>query len=127
MGICALIVDDEPDIRELIAMSIRAANEGLSVCGEAAAGAEAIDIVEEKEPGVVVLDERMPGMSGIDTARELLRRRPDQQIVLCSAYLDTELRRTAESIGIRACFSKTEIDRIPVALKAMAAEKADEG
>lgn len=122
MEINTLIVDDEPDIRQLIAMAIEAANQGLSVCGEAGDGTTALDLAEAVDPEVVVLDERMPGMTGLETATELLRRRPGQAIVMCSAYLDVALRKAAEKVGIRMCLAKNEVHRIPEVLWSVTAE-----
>jgi DNA-binding NarL/FixJ family response regulator len=119
--ISTLIVDDEEDIRVLIRMVIKTGGEDLSVCGEAADGAEALDHIDEQDPDVVILDQRMPGLSGIDTAREILKRRPGQGIVLCSAFLDTELRREAEAAGIRVCLPKGDIRRIPEVLRKVGA------
>lgn len=113
MHIGALIVDDEEDIRTLIRIIIEAANQGLFVCGEAADGAQALARVQEADPQVIVLDERMPGLSGIETAALILEKRPGQKIVMCSAYLDPELRRKAEAVGIKVCLTKGDIRRIP--------------
>lgn len=116
MHIGALIVDDEEDIRELIRLVIEAANQGLFVAGEAADGQEAIARVQETDPAVIVLDERMPVLGGLETAKAILEKRPGQRIILCSAYLDPELRRRAEAVGITVCLMKSEIPRIPEAL-----------
>jgi len=118
--ISVLIVDDEEDIRLLIRTVIRTAGDDLAICGEAADGADAIEMLEHEHCDVVVLDQRMPGMTGIETATELLRRHPEQHIVLCSAYLDTELRHEAEAAGISECLGKGEIRRIPQVIRAIA-------
>ncbi|MCA1711492.1 MAG: response regulator [Actinobacteria bacterium] len=60
----ALIVDDDADMRFLVRMTIEIANEGLSVAGEAATGDEALRSISSDRPGVVVLDYRMPGLTG---------------------------------------------------------------
>ena len=117
----ALVVDDEADIRALVRMLIEAANRGLFVAGEAADGQEALDRIEELEPTVVVLDERMPGMTGVETAKLILAKRPGQRIILCSAYMDPELRARAEAHGIRVCLTKGEIGRLPQTLRELAA------
>lgn len=120
MSVGTLIVDDEEDIRLLIRMVIEAANQGLFVAGEAADGAEALERADEVEPAIVVLDQRMPGMSGIETATELRARRPGQRIVLCTAFLDQELQREAESVGISACLGKGDIPRLAATLMELA-------
>ena len=119
--ISVLIVDDEEDIRLLIRTVIRTAGDDLAVCGEAADGADAIDLLEHEHADVVILDQRMPGMTGIEAATEILRRHPEQRIVLCSAYLDPELRREAEATGILDCLGKGEIRRIPQIVRQIAA------
>jgi YesN/AraC family two-component response regulator len=115
--ISVLIVDDEDDIRMLMRMVIQGAGDDLAVAGEAADGREALEIFERDEVDVVVLDQRMPGLSGIDTAIKMLEMRPRQKIVMCSAFLDTELRREAEAHGIAKAIGKRDIDRLPQVLR----------
>jgi EAL domain-containing protein (putative c-di-GMP-specific phosphodiesterase class I)/DNA-binding response OmpR family regulator len=66
-----LVVDDDADLRGLIALALRRA--GLSVL-EAGDGESALDIINGEIVGVVVCDVGMPGMSGIDVVQELRRR-----------------------------------------------------
>lgn len=120
MHIGALIVDDAEDVRMLVRLLIDAANHGLFVAGEAASGPEALDRLDEIDPAVVVLDERMPGMSGLETATIILRHRPGQAMLLCSAYVDDDLRRRAEAVGIRVCLTKDHLAELPAALVALA-------
>jgi YesN/AraC family two-component response regulator len=119
--ISALIVDDEDDIRLLVRMVIQNGGPDLTVAGEAADGREALEIFAEANPDVVILDQRMPGLSGIETAQEMLRMKPTAKIVMCSAYLDTDLRREAESVGISMAIAKREIDRLPQVLRELVA------
>ena len=111
-----LIVDDEDDMRALVRATIEIANEGLSVAGEAPDGETAVSIVREQHPEVVVLDHRMPGSSGLDTARQILAEDPDQAIVLFSSYLDRDVKRTAERLGVRVCLAKDDIRQLPDAI-----------
>ena len=115
--ISVLIVDDEEDIRLLMRMVIRNGGQDLSVAGEAADGREALEIFGREEVDVVVIDQRMPGLSGIETAQQMISERPGQKIVMCSAYLDTELRQEAEAAGISASIAKREINRLPQVLR----------
>jgi len=116
-----LVVDDEDDMRALVSATIEMADEGLMVAGEAADGEEAIAMWREQRPKVVVLDERMPGPSGVETAQRILAEDPEQAIVLFTAYPDPDLFRTAMQLGIRYCLSKPEIRRLPDALWALGA------
>jgi two-component system, NarL family, invasion response regulator UvrY len=107
-----LIVDDEPDIRLVLRLTMRPW-ERLEVVGEAGSGSEAIAICEQSRPSIVLLDQMMPGMTGLETAREILHRWSDQLIVLCSAYLDEDIRIAAEEVGIRAAISKDKLQAVP--------------
>ena len=117
MHIGVLIVDDEEDIRLLMRTLIEAVNVELFVLGEAATGEEAMEQVRELDPQVVVLDERMPGMTGVETATHILRNRPGQRMILCSAYLDDALSESAIAAGVKICISKHEVQEIPELLR----------
>lgn len=112
----ALIVDDDDDMRFLLRVLIEAANEGLAVAAEARSAEEAVVQWREHQPDVVVLDNRMPGRSGLEVAAEILAEQPDQSIILFSAFLDDETIARAEALGVRACLSKDRYDELPAAL-----------
>lgn len=111
--VAALIVDDEEDLRLLVRLAINAHNQGLYLCGEARSGAEAIELLAERSADVVVLDQMMPGMSGLETAARILERNPDQRIVLFSAFIDAELERVALRSGITRCLRKDRVETLP--------------
>lgn len=113
VSINVLIVDDEADIRDLFRIVIEGSGRPITVCGEARNGTEALDMIEAVKPDIVVMDERMPGMTGCATAAEILRRRPLICIILCSAYLEPSLTHRAEAAGVRVCLPKGDIARIP--------------
>lgn len=117
MKIGALLVDDEPDVRLLLRKMIETENDGLFIAGEAADGQEALDAIDRCNPSVIVIDERMPAMTGMEAAAIILARHPGRPIVLCTAHLDDELRERAVAVGIASCVSKREIATIPLLLK----------
>jgi two-component system nitrate/nitrite response regulator NarL len=116
-----LIVDDHEDIRLLVRALIRTANQELRVSGEAATGEEALASLDDIDPSVVLLDHMMPGMTGLETAREILIRRPDQRIILFSAYMTEELCREARSLGVVGCLPKDDVGRVADAIRVAAA------
>ena len=120
MKIPTLIVDDDPDIRLLARLLIEAANDGLTVAGEAASGTEALARLDECRPTVAVVDYMMPELTGIETARQMRERCPALSIVLFSAYLTTEIESTAKALGISACLSKSNAHRLPDVLRQLA-------
>ena len=81
-----LIVDDSPftvrQLRRLIEES------GHKVCGETLTGLEAITAYSELKPDLVLMDLNMPGLSGTDAVKTLMRRDPNARIILCSASPD---------------------------------------
>lgn len=118
-----LIADDEEDMLLLLRVVIRVANDGLEVIGEARSGREAVDrfVADTSGFDVVVLDNRMPTLSGLEAAAEILRARPDQAIVLYSAHLDDQVRAEASALGVRVCLHKNEIETLPDVIRTLAA------
>ena len=51
-------------------------------------------------PDVVLLDQRMPGLSGLETAEVILREKPNQAVILFTAFLDPAVRQSAERLGV---------------------------
>jgi DNA-binding NarL/FixJ family response regulator len=121
IDIPTLVVDDQPDIRLLIRVLIDMADEGLGVVGEAANGTEALERAKEVNPLVVVLDEMMPGMDGVETASRLRASRPAQIVILCSAYLDEDVVARALAAGIVQCVPKARVDELPDIIRAAVA------
>ncbi len=97
-----LIVDDESDVRLLLTLLINKENHGLHVVAEAASGQEAIDVHRDLDLDVVVLDHRMPGLTGLETASAMLAESPHLPIVLYSAFTDERMEAEAREIGVRA-------------------------
>jgi len=119
-----LVADDESDLRLLVGVALRAA--GYTVVDEASDGDEALAVMARLGPplvpAVMILDNKMPGLSGLEVAERVLAKLPAQPIILFSAYLDTELVRRATEIGIRGCLAKTDIARLPALIAAMVAD-----
>ena len=113
-----LVVDDQADVRLLIRVVIDTANEGLRVVAEAASGSEALDLAETVDPAVVILDEMMPGMDGVETASLMRSRRPAQIVILCSAYLDDEVVARARAAGVVECVPKNNVGDLPDIIRA---------
>jgi two-component system response regulator AlgR len=80
-----LIVDDEPPARDRLRQLLEDSGEH-EVVGEAGNGREALDIAARDNPDVVLLDIRMPGMDGIETAHHLNRTDAPPAVVFTTAY-----------------------------------------
>ncbi len=122
-----LIVDDADDIRFLVQQLVVAAGADYKVAGEASTGEEAIERWRELRPQVIVLDHLMPGLSGLDTAERILAEEPGLPILLFTAYRDEGVVRRATRLGIRACVSKADLNRLTAELRAVANELRGDG
>ncbi|HLG01014.1 MAG TPA: response regulator transcription factor [Acidimicrobiia bacterium] len=115
--VTALIVDDDIDIRALVRVVLEASELGIHVVAEAVDGEEAVAVFERlvppPVPAIVILDNRMPYLSGIEAAEEMRRIVPLQHIVLFTAYLTPALAARAKKAGIDACLSKSDVEELP--------------
>ena len=92
-----LIVDDEDRFREALSSQLKL--RGYNVL-DTASGEDAIKIVRHENPEVVVLDQRMPRMDGIQTLKELKKIRPEVQIIMHTGHGCTESARVTGKHGV---------------------------
>ena len=107
-GVKVLTVDDQEVFRR-VARELVEATDGFAWAGEAASGREALERVAEGHPDLVLLDVRMPGMDGIETAQRLLAQDPDIVIVLVSLESIVDLPSATASVGAAAHLRKQEL------------------
>lgn len=107
-----LIVDDEPSYRSLVRIHIETGDHDLQIVGEATSGEEAITLCRDLKPDVILMDNRMPGIGGIEAARKILSETPQQRIVLFSAYLDPDVISAAQEAGVQEIASKGDMRRV---------------
>jgi DNA-binding LytR/AlgR family response regulator len=72
--ITALIADDEPLLREIMEARLAAAWPELNIVAQARNGRQAIELFEQHQPTICFLDVHMPGLSGIEVARQIGKR-----------------------------------------------------
>jgi DNA-binding NarL/FixJ family response regulator len=89
MAIRIVIADDHTIVRAGI-RSLLAGSPDIDVVGEARNGVEALRLVRELNPDVLVLDMEMPGLKGLDVARQLRAANASVRILALSAYDDQE-------------------------------------
>ena len=82
-----LVVDDEENVRKLL--SVVLTREGYQV-EIAADGRKGVELFSAMEPDIVLMDIRMPGLSGIEALREMRALRSDATVILMTAYASVE-------------------------------------
>jgi two-component system response regulator DesR len=100
-----LLADDSEPVRSALASLL--GEEGIEVVGQAATGLEALVLLEELPATVILLDVRMPDLSGLDVARraaEILRKKIS--IVFYTSYADPGFVRDALDAGARGIVLK---------------------
>ena len=84
-----LIADDHAVVRQGLRTFLDL-QEDIEVVGEAADGAEALDVAERLAPDVVLVDLVMPGIDGIEAIRRLRERAPDARAIVLSSFVDDD-------------------------------------
>jgi DNA-binding NarL/FixJ family response regulator len=81
-----VVADDVDDLRFLLRLEFESNGE-FEIVGEAATGAQALKVVAEQRPDVVVLDLDMPNMTGFEALPFLRQQNPDTAVVVYSAFV----------------------------------------
>ncbi len=91
-----LIVDDEENARE--ALSKILAHDGYDV-SSAANGVEALNYLRSRDVDLIITDINMPEMNGLAFLRELIRSRPESNVIMLTAYGEVESYLEAMNLG----------------------------
>ncbi|MHC4341913.1 MAG: response regulator, partial [Planctomycetota bacterium] len=94
-----LVLDDEPGILQAVVRTLRAVTDSVETSGDPR---EALEILEERPPKVIVTDFRMPVMDGIEVLKAAQRIAPDTVRILLSAHADKDV--VAEAINAGRVF-----------------------
>ena len=107
-----VVADDHPIYRDGLVRSVRERPE-LELVGEAGEGHEALDLIRTLDPGVAILDVRMPGLGGMEILNAIQRDGLATRVVFLSASVDSEVVYRAVALGVGAYLSK-EADRTAI-------------
>lgn len=83
-----LVVDDEPTIRKGLSQFIPWDSCECTVDGTACNGAEAIQMIEEFHPNIVITDVKMPQMDGIAVAKYIYENHPEIKVIMLTGYAE---------------------------------------
>ena len=101
-----LLVDDHRLVRGAIARIIQD-DKGIEIVGEAGTGEEAVDLVRDRKPDVVVMDLFMPGIGGMEATRRILRLRSETRIIALSACAERPFPEQMLRIGALGFITKS--------------------
>ncbi|HEY5248220.1 MAG TPA: response regulator transcription factor [Dermatophilaceae bacterium] len=94
-----LLVDDHPVVRAGLTTLINTTDD-LTIVGEAGGGEQAVALVGDLEPEVVLMDLSMPGMDGIEATRRILLANPHVRVVVLTSFADED--RVADALAAGA-------------------------
>lgn len=93
-----LLVDDHPLVRTGLRTLLESADD-MTVVAEAADGLQALSVLEESDPDVVLMDLSMPGIDGVATTKRVLAVRPQVQVVVVTSSAERSRVRAALDAG----------------------------
>ncbi len=116
-----LVVEDHPVVRQGIS-AVLSRQPGLEVAAQAASGEEALRVIDEVHPDVILMDVDLPGMSGLEVAERVWREKQCAKVILLTAQRGAELVRRAKAAGVSAFLPKeSPIEGIVAAVEEVAA------
>lgn len=98
-----LVVDDDPDFAESLAMALEIRDCTVTI---AASGEEALEIYRDHDFQLAFMDVQLPGMSGVESYLAIHQSRPDVRMVLITGYSDPEDLEKAQNNGVLAILRK---------------------
>ncbi|MCF6094072.1 response regulator [Microaerobacter geothermalis] len=116
-----LIVDDQFGIRALLAEVF--GKEGYETF-QASNGKQALEIVHEHSPHIVILDMKIPGMDGLEILKRIKKTNPHIKVIMMTAYGELEMVREATDLGAISHFTKPfDIDELRKTVEQIIAEE----
>jgi DNA-binding NarL/FixJ family response regulator len=109
-----LVVDDHAVVRRGVRALLEAEPE-WEICGEAASGPDAVEQVKLLKPDIVILDLSLPGLNGLDAARQILKISPLTEVLVLTMHDSEELAQQVLRAGARGYVLKSDADQNLVA------------
>ena len=121
--ITILLVDDHSIVR-IGLKALLNYEKDMSVVGEAKNGEEALRLVRQLQPDVVIMDLLMPKMNGADATRQIRSEHPDSKIIILTSYgTSADLARAVANGAVGAQIKDTPPQRLLTAIRTVAAGK----
>jgi DNA-binding NarL/FixJ family response regulator len=111
MQLTRILLADDHDVVRKGLRGILEAQPGWQVCGEASNGREAVRLVRELEPQIVVLDLEMPELNGLEATRQIKKEFPDTEVLIFTMHETEQLIRDVLAAGARGYVLKSDAGR----------------
>ncbi len=98
-----LVVDDEPGVVDQVRELLELRNYAVVT---ATSGEKALELVKKENPNIVILDIRMPGITGIDVLKEVKKSYPKTRVIMLTGVEDDATRQMAMSLGASGYLTK---------------------
>jgi len=98
-----LVVDDEPDVVDQVKELFEIRNYAVVT---AMSGEKALELVKKESPNIIILDIRMPGITGMDVLREVRKNYPKIRVIMLTGVEDDVTKQMAMSLGASGYLTK---------------------
>ena len=119
-SIRVMVVDDAADARFLVGLVLGDA-EGIEVVAEADGADAALTALAQTEVDVILVDARMPVVSGFELTPIQRERQPHVRVALLTSMVDPVIECQAQEAGAAAAWSKADLDNLADAIRALVA------
>lgn len=122
-----MIADDEPFVREGLSLLIDWKDLGYELTGVYSDGKELLDAIESGQPDLVILDIRMPILTGLEAAKIIYEKWPEIYVILLTAHAEFQYAKEAIEYQVKKYIIKTNvIDDLAASLPAVAETLSEE-
>ncbi len=105
-----MVVDDVEEFAEAVRVAL-SLDPYIEVVHVAHTGEEALEAFPQASPDLVLLDFRLPGINGLETAKRMKEQRPDVKIALVTAYFDEVKQLAGEALNVDEVIAKSSFSR----------------
>jgi DNA-binding NarL/FixJ family response regulator len=111
MSVTIVVVDDTLEFRAIVRFIMATEPHAMTLVGEAADGEEALSVILDARPDLVITDLLMPRMIGFELLRRIKEERPETKVIVMTSHAEDIYRQLALAAGADAFLSKAVLAR----------------
>lgn len=115
MSVLRIVIADDHEVARRGVRALLEGHHGWEVCGEAADGREAVNMVSRLRPDLALLDIGMPGLNGLDATRQILAALPETRVLILTMHDSEQVVREVLAAGAVGFLLKSDAGRDLVA------------